>query len=472
MSALHDSNYRFAGDVGISAQSMLSFEAQDDPYADVEDMPGKSSQLLLADSQPSRGSTQLGRSDATIPLANKLSNFETASGLNASFVSNSKGPPILDFTLAADGKEINLFQTPYTEAGLSKASRLLNLAVAAKVAELEVGPGKVWICPPGENVVRRQVIDNDGDFQPGDWIKSVAPSLSELYGIEAALRTAIPSNWSERGKPIKLYFLQNQSVEGLSDVASYVRDPKGYPSVYFPPGPIDQLKPTEADLSPAQQQSSWQIEPGAYISGSDTAHPWTIQSIMVHELSHADQDKLGILIKGNELDDADASKMGWVHYVAQGGLVDVWMIKSKDLDAAGEPKLYRLDDSLGLPEWLRCNAEGDFLDSNGKRASWNAIEFLDSDQIMKNAVVPPATWYFTNPCEEYAEAMKLYRLNEESRKFLLQKSPVLYRLIQQKDEQDIQLTYGKHSLVRDPDGSLLAESRFEDKKIADFESRI
>ncbi len=131
------------------------------------------------------------------------------------------------------------------------------------------------------------------------------------------------------------------------------------------------------------------------------------EGYLLHELSHHDQSTRGLFDLGKK--EAPASKqlvedMGWVKTAEHGTVL---------LDK--ESRQWKYDPADG----------GKWQFVKGERPDDGKVT-LTSGEMREQALVRPATKYFTHPCEMHAEAMALYQFSPER---LRKDSPGLYKTI-------------------------------------------
>lgn len=350
-----------------------------------------------------------------------------------------------EYTLYAAGERLVLFKTAATPEGLAQAPELLSALVDQKISQLGQGIHRAAFSQSNEYVGKQSELVKGTIVESNQALTARKPKLNELYGIEAALNSSVPSNLAPGSKfGVKFYFLQDQLYKGNKDAAAYYvyKDKDGRAAIYVAPGALDKLWPTEADV-PAWAVKQRTTKEGVYYD--------TIESLMMHELAHNHQSRMG-------WDDSDKKKLsetvpltGFYLFRAEDGTI-AFFIKVKvansstDGQSSETIEFYRLEPGLdhsGGKRWLRVNQDGQWLTENGIAApTAEAAKVLSNSQVKAAAVVTPASDYFDTPAEVHAEAMKLYRLGGASRRMLLVKSPVLYRLVEADDQSEINLRFG------------------------------
>ncbi len=369
--------------------------------------------------------------------------------LNATSYGEANGIQILlqgnqfEYTLYAAGERLVLFKTPATVDGLAQAPALLAALVDQKISQIGQGPHRASFSQNNEVVGKQSQWEKGKLVETNHVILARKPKLNELYGIEAALNSSLPSNLAPGSKfGLKFYFLQEQLYKDSKDAAAYYvfKDKDGRAAIYATPGALDKLWPTEADAP------SWAVKQR---TSKDGVFYDTIESLMMHELAHNHQGRMG-------WDDDDKKKQmaaltGFVIFREADGST-AFFIKVKVSNAATDGQsadtieLYRLEggvDHSAGKRWLRVNESGEWLTENGLPApTADAAKVLSNSQVKAAAVVSPASNYFDTPAEVQAEAMKLYRLGGASRRLLLLTAPALYRLAESEDQSEINQRFG------------------------------
>ena len=373
-------------------------------------------------------------------LVIKASAYGEANGIQILLQGNQ-----FEYTLYAAGERLVLFKTAATVEGLALAPDLLNALVDQKIAQISQGAHRATFSQNNE------IVEKQSELVKGKWavsnhmILARKPKLNELYGIDAALASSLPSNLAPGSKfGIKFYFLHEQLYKDSKDGAAYYvfKDKDGRAAVYITPGSLDKLWPTEAD-APAWAVKQRTVKTGVYYD--------TIESLMMHELAHNHQGRMG-------WDDGDKKKLnemaaltGFVLFHEADGTTSFFIkVKVNGSSTDGQNfntiEFYRLEAGLDHTtgkRWLRVNESGLWLTENGLPApTADAAKVLDNGQIKAAAVVTPASNYFDTPAEVEAEALKLYRLGGASRNQLLLTAPTLYRLVEAEDQNEINARFG------------------------------
>lgn len=151
-----------------------------------------------------------------------------------------------------------------------------------------------------------------------------------------------------------------------------------------------------------------------------------------------------------------------------------WIIKCKN-NTFYRPQISAGEDSP-LP-WHRCDANGSYLDTAGKRVDKSEKSALSpSYEVRRNALVEPLSGNFSDPERMMAEAYKRFAGNSSSRADLLFTSKALYDVAQEYDRVVIAKEYSSlypgKTFVRLPDGSITEKTKNAEERIKDFEAPI
>lgn len=335
-------------------------------------------------------------------------------------------------------------------AGLKAADAFLRAFSDKKKTELTARYG-VSFSTEGEDVEKQVLaVHPDQTLERGNMLKSRAPTIPELYGIEAALRQAAPSQQAKDGKVVKFYFLKDPYVkdgEGAAKANFVNKDKDGRPAVYVWPKSTDRMPVTEKDNK-----------------GPKNFDYSTIQSTLTHELAHNTTYRLGW---DNDKTLAEAcKKLGWDPYDDPKTKETIWLIRGKK----GEHY-----NSLDGDFWVATDSKGKPVDRDGKvvLAEDKALK-VTTDQVRDLALYAPPTPYCANAVELAADSFMMFRVSKEKRAALLTRSPVIYDYIKGKDQEDIDISYGKdaggHSkMIRIPTGLLERNTEENRQLIQDFE---
>ncbi len=334
-----------------------------------------------------------------------------------------------NYVLRANGTQETLTTTDATDKGLKEAQRQLDKLAADKATEIEQRY-RVSIANQDEYIGKINVMaaQSSGIMD----VYARAPRLAELVGLEAALNKSDPSK-----NDLQIYFVRDLYPRGWGVFAYYDKDPSGRPAIFLQPG-VDDRPPTERDR-PGQ----------AFLSGSLDQQA-SLEALITHEIAHRGQLRMGWDQVSVVTDIAE--KMGWKPYVSPRGETR-YLLVSTEVDSAGNPRLYSNRGS-----WILSNQKGEAIDKVGKLVEPLDTVTVTNDEMLARTSVKPATSYFRDPIEMYAEALMFLRLGEQSRKDLLNRSPGLYDLVKGKDQEEIDKEYGAGKMIRSGSGKLVPDN--------------
>ena len=318
------------------------------------------------------------------------------------------------YRLQADGKTQTLFATEASANGLEDANKKLQQQSNDLQRDLQ-DKYKVSFAAPGEDIDTQR--NSAESSTRGSMIKSRAAEFYELVGIRAALEKAGSSSLTSDGKTgIKIYFPEDKLITELSSLATYQRDRNDRPSIYLYRSDLSYI--TENDLSAEQRALPF----------TERQRPETMEGMIVHEIGHHQLDKLGYnkTPSGEKL----FEEMGWVHRVQEKNQLDDWLLKGKSKDVDGKNASYFYSWEGLFAKWTQWSVDKGPMDGSGHPVRAQDAQSFSEDEIRKEALVPPASWYFENPEEEYAEAFRIYKLGSESRAYLHKTSPALFSLVE------------------------------------------
>ncbi len=355
-------------------------------------------------------------------------------------ITNENGT--FSYSMQYGGSAHKLFETSADKPGLIKAEARLKDLVAAEENSL-TSTYHVTFAKPGEIVDAQR---ESADSAPlAHNVVARAPELFELEGIRAALEKSGPSNIDSDGKTgVKFYCLTEKPILGIDSYATFQPDKDKNASVYLWPKFSEIDIATERDRPAAANKS--------FIDGS---RPESAEGAMIHELGHHQFLKLGFDPKNSSNEAASTAaetdlfkKMGWARRLDEKDSDYNWLMIGKATDANGQPATY-LPEFTGISfTFGRWAQQGGPTDKTGHKVPADKMEHLSEDEMMKQAKVTPPTWYFENPEEEYAEAVRMFRMSSESRHYLRTESPVLFDLMKVEDQKEINMLYGTN-----PDGT-------------------
>ena len=379
------------------------------------------------------GDVQTGRtvSDAATPTPN-LNQLETAFEQDHKVkIANENGK--FSYSMQYGGAVHKLFETTADSAGLDSASAKLKSLVMAEENSLSatyhVSFGKA-----GE-VVDDQRESADSKPLPHK-VLARDPELFELEGIRAALEKSGTSNIARDGTTgVKFYSLTEKPILGIDSYATFQPDKDNTPSVYLWPKFKDVEIATEKDRNTAADKPF-----------SDGNRPESVEGAMIHELGHHQFMKLGFDPKHSSNDVAALAaetelfkKMGWVPRLDEKNTDYNWLMIGKSKDADGNNATYLPDFTGMFFSFGRWAQKGGPTNADGKPGPADKMQKLNEDEMVQEAKVTPPTWYFENPEEEYAEAVRMYRMSDESRAYLQKHSPDLYDLMKVEDQKEREL---------------------------------
>jgi hypothetical protein len=350
----------------------------------------------------------------------------------------------LTYTVRSGDSSIDVLTSDNSREALANAEKQIEQLTKAKENQLNAD-FKLRFSQDNEEVGGQVAIAPDGTVSHGKMIYARPPFLSELYGIEAVMERALPSQLTKDGKTgVKFYFLKDslyQEDRGAS--ATYTHsDKEGKPAIYVAKDGIG------ATLVKKGESFEWQ--------GGIDAH------MILHEFAHNSQLRLGLDEEKKLIQFSNGC--GFAPFERPGTNETIWALRSKD------GKLYRHDNEVG--GWQQIDDQGNLIKS--AELATDKTETLDDIEMAKLAEVRPPTYYFDNPVEMAAEGMAMLKEGASSRKQLQTTTPVFYQFIKEQDQKDINLAFGldtngKAKLIRRPDGKLTANDEAAQKIILEFE---
>jgi hypothetical protein len=337
------------------------------------------------------------------------------------------------FVLYVKKQRLELFRAPATAEGLTAGAAAIDAAIGEKIKELAQVPYFAAVAGENELVEKQKSLDKHGVASETEvMILARQARLGELYGIEAALARSNPS-YLARGKStgIKFYFLKDALYKEESHFAYFTTDKDGRAAIYITAGTTDKLQPTELD-APVWAAARRFNQDGTFFD--------TVESLIMHELAHNHQARMGwndaATTDGQSVRARMTEATGFASYTDSTTQQTVYLIKTKG------DQYFRLD-SRSTPEsqkrWFRSDKNGQFLDATGAA--------VDNQEIESIAVIRPSSHYFDTPDEIFAEALKALRMGGAARQSLITLSPKLYALVKEEDQKEINLAYGYISVV-------------------------
>lgn len=349
--------------------------------------------------------------------------------------------------LEAGGENRALIATEASVRGLKQAEQQLIL-LSRKMQNDLTDRFKVEFSKPGETIELPWLKADRPGKGPGD-VKTRAPRLDELVGIAAALERSVPSNLSADGRQgVKFYFYPDRHLN-IGALAHFELGKGGRPEVYMKTEAWENKPATERDRD---------VDAAYYEHKRDS-----IEALVTHELGHNGQLKMGWGQPGKE--ESVAAALGWVPVANPDGKTS-YALKAKN----GEKYRY----FAAARGWMRVSDKGEPLDLSGRPTSISEGMGLPDADMRSLAVVTPVSRYFPNPAEMLVEGLMFFRLNAQRRATLLKESPVLYELVKNWDQSEINHHYGvgpdgQPKMVRLPDGTLAPNNARAMSIIADFE---
>jgi hypothetical protein len=346
------------------------------------------------------------------------------------------------YSMQYGGSIHKLFDTSADKPGLVNAEAKLKGLVAAEEHSL-TSTYNVTFAKQGEIVDAQR---ESADSPPlAHNVAARDPELFELEGIRAALEKSGPSNIDSDGKTgVKYYCLTEKPILGIDSYATFQPDKDNKASVYLWP------KFTEIDIATEKDRPVTANKPF-----SDGSRPESVEGAMIHELGHHQFMKLGFDPKHSNNEAASTAaeaalfkQMGWVRRLDEKDSDYNWLMVGKATDANGQAATYLPEFTGMFFSFGRWAQKGGPTDQAGHTVPADKMQRLGEDEMVKQAKVTPPTWYFENPEEEYAEAVRMFRMSSESRQYLHNQSPVLFDLMKVEDQKEINMLYGTN-----PDGT-------------------
>lgn len=353
----------------------------------------------------------------------------------------------IEYHLNVNGQDKVLFKTSATDQGLMTADSKLQQLINEKQRQLS---NVFHVSFSRDN--QRVIYKNDADKTTE--VGTRQPRLDELYGIEAALNKSCPSNFvNNQGEGIKFNFLKNPTND-MSNGAFVAYDQYNTNAVYIlPPGEPFAATEKDRDVWNKTHSRDDQMEEAG-----------SLQGLLVHELVHNMQTKLGWYDSSYERANQIAQKFGWRPIPNEPG---EFMIQDR------QGLLYRAyipSTTLRPHTWYRCDERGKPLDCWGKPTDKEHALKVSGEAMMAQAKVKPVSDYYPNPFEMFAEGVTHFRLGSRTRRDLMAKSPTFYQVIKDEDQAEIDAHFGKGKKIRMPDGSLADDNKANRAVINNFES--
>lgn len=365
---------------------------------------------------------------------------------------------MIEYRLAGSAEDKLLFKTKAGAGEFAFSEHQLDVLTAAKLRELK-SEYHVSFSTEGENAVRPWVASKSDPNKliPGAMLKARAPRLTELMGIEAALQSSQPSQFtssSTSNAALKFYFLKTPSYgSNTYDAGFFAGDEKGKASVFFEPDKSPDRPITAADAVQTHQDIKTSFE-----------------ALAAHEIAHNAEFNMGL---GN-LDKLKpvAEQIGWTISSPDS---DFYLLKGTN-----KGEFFRLtNDGLSSDRgWIRCALDGSALDDNGAPvADPSKAPHLTNAEVRQMALIKPPTDYFTAPDEELADSLMLYRVGEDGRKQLMNSGLQLYNVVKAVDQGEIDARFGTNGdgtakKIRMPDGTLADNNEKTQSIATQFEQSL
>lgn len=262
-----------------------------------------------------------------------------------------------------------------------------------------------------------------------------SPKLRELYALEFALNHSAPSHLiGKSGRGVHVHFLKQRRA--FTVIAEWGYDRDNQPAIF--------------------------IEPGYY----NTVKGKHLELVLIHELAHNAEVRMG-------MDSHDprswklASRLGWLPFSNGETGEEGWLMCSSE----GSDCFYKLGAFSGL--WVRCNRSGQPLSDEGHVVERQVdARRLTASQMMEVAQIKPATNYFSNPMEMFAEGMMLLRASRRHRQLLLSTNPALYELLKEQDQAEIDASFGGQRYTRTVDGLVAMDAPTIQQELSNFERTV
>jgi hypothetical protein len=411
------------------------YEAQFEPNEPSSAQAGAGS-----DSQHLSRSVNADPSPKTRPDAAATEQAEETAILQNYGVNRTVAQGLVQYRLPGTSEDRLLFETPDSALEYLQSSRKLEALTQANIAKLE-STYHVAFSKNHEPVVRPLVVNpqHPNRYMDGPMLYAREPRLSELLGVEGALKSSQPSQLTDaKGHTLKYYYLEKPSAgQNTYDAGLFAGDSRGRASVMIEPDAYPFRPITAADAIANHQDLKSSIE-----------------ALTAHEMAHNTESKLGLFDYRTMAPVAE--KLGWTVAYDSDKNPQYWLLQGKNND------YYRLTtDGLSSNNgWIRCNADGQPLDNAGKIVeNADLAPHYDNKAVRELARVRPPTDYFTEPTEELADGLMLYRLGDNGQSQLHASGDQVFNTVAQVDQSEIDLQFGKNSdgsskMHRLPDGAL------------------
>jgi len=259
-------------------------------------------------------------------------------------------------------------------------------------------------------------LDTSADLPDNEKPRLREPSVAELDVLDTALNKSRESRQgTESSKPLHIAFFTYDKSDGASA--------------------------THGGISGGGSRIIVRSE-NLTLADGDIKDKVTLGSVLMHELGH----------RSDFIDPRDNEQMGWKQ------IGD----KSKGQFAleASDGRLYKYVEGKNSPTgecyWQKVTADGTVQDGlNDSR--------LSDSEMQKEAKVKQPMHPASAPAESFANAIRMYRQNPETRKELEEKSPEIYKYMEEYDRKHLRRIgtdfFGVPEYKREPSGLVSQNSR-------------
>lgn len=340
--------------------------------------------------------------------------------------------------LAPDTQGNRCYFSPASEPGADSTSQSAWTALKTSqlfsadeaIATLEKNWG-VTIAGSGERLNAADKRCNLKECRPAEGFSCRQPHNYELQETLYTLQKLFPAGSNLKKKlNIKLYFLNNAPSPGCL----------------------------------AEWQADSHQRARILISSEYRQSQVPLRQVLIHELGHHSCHQLG-MNPTHPQRWSILNELGWVYKPNCSWDGASWLLKSKEEDNV----YFRHQPDKDV--WIQCNEKGAATKLPAPALPRGYFyRHVTSERMRELATCPPVSNYFINPAEMVAEALAYFRHSKIHRSQLLQKSPQLYKIAKQLDQEELDLLYGVNAMTRLPDGSLIANSRDSHQNIIAFET--
>ncbi len=349
----------------------------------------------------------------------------------------------MQVTLTAGGTTTTLHEVPLNDNGIEEArilaSSLLNYYLVSLRNDFNVDFGHF-----GETATHQWGLNEKNQLVPIKALFARPPRLDELKAVHAALEYSWPASaQADEQVPLKILFVNDELVKG-DDVGARLKfGDDGRPILFITPALCGHGASTEKDVF-EDSSESWQL---------------TIMRELAWK-TLADCKKL-------PLSTEDCESLGWIEVSRNDGLYI--------LATTGGEYFYPNPDPQNPGQaWLKVNKSGEYVNENEQKvASSSEIIFKSAEEIALAALIPPPGVFFHSPEEELADALCRFRLGEKNKAAMLKRSPAVYRLAKEVDQDSINRWYvptkNYSGVIRAASGALIDHSKENLDQILKFE---